>query len=222
MRPIREHFAMSKTAPLPPPDRPPMAHDPVGGVILAGGLGRRMGGVDKGLAEFQGRPLVAHVLARLAPQVAAMMINANRNPDIYAALGVPVVADPWPDFKGPLAGLAAGLAAAGPDCQWVVTCPCDAPFLPTDLVARLWAAAQAASAPLAVARVGGRLQPVFLLARRTLAPSLEAYLARGERRAEAWILSENHVPVDFDDCPGAFANLNTQADLHQAAPTPPA
>lgn len=208
--------------PPPPPATPAdlIRCTTVTGLILAGGLGRRMGGMDKGLAQFQGQPLVAHVRARLAPQVAAVQVNANRNPEAYAALGLPVVADRLGGFPGPLAGLEAGLAAADEARPWVATCPCDAPFLPLDLVARLLAAAQAARVPLAVARLAGRLQPVFLLARRELAPSLAAYLARGERRAEAWVLGERHVAVDFDDQPAAFANLNTQAELAQAAAQP--
>src|SRR5689334_20428419 len=110
--------------------------DPVTGIILAGGLGRRMGGVDKGLQPLHGQPMVAHVLQRLAPQVAALIINANQNPEQYTTLGAPFAAHIVPDsiagYAGPLAGLQAGLAAAR--TPLVVTVPCDSPFLPLDLV----------------------------------------------------------------------------------------
>jgi molybdenum cofactor guanylyltransferase len=185
----------------------------VAGLILAGGLGSRMGGVDKGLVELAGRPMVAHVLERFRPQVGELFINANRNAEAYAGFGVPVVADRVEGFVGPLAGLDAGLHAASPDCEWVATCPCDSPFLPLELVARLLAAAQAADAKVAMARSGGQTQPVFLLAHRNTAASLAAYLAGGGRKIDRWVEKERHVIVDFDDCPEAFANINTPEEL---------
>ena len=112
-----------------------IARTDITGVVFAGGQGRRMGGVDKGLVELDGRALVAHVIERLAPQVGELVINANQNRDRYAAFGYPVVADVIPDFAGPLAGLHAAMAAA--TTPYVVTSPCDSPFLPADLVARL-------------------------------------------------------------------------------------
>lgn len=190
-----------------------MTEEKVAGLILAGGLGRRMGGVDKGLVELDGRPMVAHVLARFGPQVAQVLINANRNAEAYAGFGVAVVADRVEGFVGPLAGLDAGLHAASPDCQWVTTCPCDSPFLPLDLVARLLTAAQAAGARVAMARSEGQTQPVFLLAHRNTAESLAAYLAGGGRKIDRWVEGERHVIVDFDDCPQAFANINTREEL---------
>jgi molybdenum cofactor guanylyltransferase len=190
-----------------------MNKEKVAGLILAGGLGRRMGGADKGLVELDGRPMVAHVLERFRPQVAQVLINANRNAGAYAGFGAPVVADRVAGFAGPLAGLDAGLHAASPDCQWLVTCPCDSPFLPLDLVARLLASAQAAGAEVAMARAEGQVQPVFLLAHRNTAESLATYLAGGGRKIDRWVEAQKHVIVDFDDCPEAFANINTAEEL---------
>lgn len=184
------------------------------GVILAGGRGQRMGGVDKGLQLLRGRPLVAWVLERLAPQVDAVLINANRNGERYAAFGYPVVPDRVAGFAGPLAGLHAALAAA--ETPWVVTVPCDSPFPPTDLVARLAAALEddrGEPPELAVARTVERLQPVFCLARRSLLPRLEAYLEGGGRRPGEWFASLAAREVSFDDEAGAFDNINTAEAL---------
>ncbi|MCB1961492.1 MAG: molybdenum cofactor guanylyltransferase [Rhodocyclaceae bacterium] len=188
---------------------------PITGLILAGGQGSRMGGVDKGLVELDGRPMVAHVIARLTPQVDALLINANRNVDTYASFGVPVLADRHAGFVGPLAGLDAGLHHLGAVDAWVVTCPCDSPFAPRDLVARLLAAAQAADAEVAMARADGQAQPVFLLAHTRCAGSLAAFLAGGGRKIDRWVTAQKHVIVDFDDCPQAFANINTPDELAQ-------
>jgi molybdopterin-guanine dinucleotide biosynthesis protein A len=198
-----------------------MTDERVAGLILAGGLGSRMGGVDKGLVELAGRPMVAHVLARFRPQVAELLINANRNAEAYAGFGATVVADRVAGYVGPLAGLDAGLHAASPECRWVATCPCDSPFLPVDLVARLLAAARAAGAGVAMARSAGQTQPVFLLAHRDSAPSLAAYLAGGGRKIDRWVEGERHVIVDFDDCPEAFANINTPEELAGLGRTAP-
>ena len=181
------------------------------GVVLAGGLGRRMGGVDKGLQELDGRPLVAHVIARLAPQVGSLLINANRNTERYAAFGHPVVADAIDGFAGPLAGLHAALAAA--TTPYVVTAPCDSPFLPDDLVSRLFAALTANAAQIAVARTGEQAHPVFCLCRRELLPSLAAWLQAGERRFGGWTATLAAVEVAFDDQPAAFENINTREEL---------
>lgn len=190
------------------PAHPPAAD--VTGVVLAGGLGRRMGG-DKGLQWLHGQPLAQHVGERLAPQVASLLINANRNQAAYAALGWPVVADALPGFAGPLAGLHAALCAAS--TPLVVTAPCDSPFLPPDLVGRLRAALVAAGAGLAIVRSGERLHPVFCLCRRELRPALEVCLASGERRFMAWAGLAGAVEADFSDIPEAFANLNTPQEL---------
>ena len=177
-----------------------MVRPPISGVILAGGLARRMGGADKGLQLLGGRPLAARVAERLAPQVDELLINANRNAAAYAALGYPVFADQVPDFAGPLAGLHAALTQAAHPL--VATVPCDSPFLPEDLVLRLLAALTAAGADLAVAAAGGRLHPVFCLCRKTLADDLGAYLAAGERRVEAWVRRQRLAVVAFDGLDG--------------------
>ena len=192
-----------------------MKKQPIAGLILAGGQGTRMGGVDKGLVELDGRPMVAHVIDRMRPQVDALMINANRNAEAYARFGVPVVADRVGGFVGPLAGLDAALHACPADVEWIVTSPCDSPFLPLDLVDRLMRAAQAENAELAMPRSEGQLQPVFLLAHVSVAGSLAAYLAGDGRKIDRWVKSRPHVIVDFDDCPAAFANINTRDELAQ-------
>jgi molybdopterin-guanine dinucleotide biosynthesis protein A len=188
-----------------------MAREQITGVVLAGGLGRRMGGVDKGLQELRGRPLAAWVIERLAPQVGMLLVNANQNADMYATFGHPVVADAIPDFAGPLAGLHAALSAAG--TPYVATAPCDSPFLPVDLVSRLFAALAAADAEIAVARTGDQPHPVFCLCRRDVLPHLTAYLAAGERKFERWYATLASVEVAFDDQPEAFENINTREEL---------
>ncbi|KAA3649918.1 MAG: molybdenum cofactor guanylyltransferase [Proteobacteria bacterium] len=190
-----------------------MTHPRISGLVLAGGLGSRMGGADKGLVMLDGRPMVDHVLARLHPQVDALLINANRNTDIYARFGIPVLADRQAGFVGPLAGLDAGLHHLGEADGWVVTSPCDSPFVPRDLVARLMAGAEAAGADVAIVRADGQLQPVFLLAHTRTAGALQAYLAAGERKIDRWVFTQKHAIVDFDDCPEAFANINTADEL---------
>jgi molybdopterin-guanine dinucleotide biosynthesis protein A len=181
------------------------------GVVLAGGRGRRMGGVDKGLVELDGRALVAHVLERLAPQVGAVIINANQNRERYATFGHPVVADAIPDFAGPLAGLHAAMSAA--TTPYVATSPCDSPFLPHDLVARLASAFEAQPLDIAVARTFAQTHPVFSLARRALMPHLAAFLHDGGRKIDAWYASLRIALVSFDDEADAFRNINTAAEL---------
>ena len=185
----------------------------VTGLVLAGGQGSRMGGVDKGLAPFRGRPMVAHVLERLAPQVDEILVNANRNPEAYARFGHRVIADEIPGFAGPLAGFERGLAHARG--QLVATVPCDSPFLPADLVARLRAALQGAGAQLAVARTGDQPHPVFCLMRREVHASLAAFLASGQRKIDKWYASLSVAEVAFDDEADAFANINTRDELGQ-------
>ena len=186
----------------------------VTGLVLAGGLGRRMSadgqGVDKGLQPFRGRPMVAHVIDRLLPQVDALMINVNANFERWRGFGHPLVPDEIPDHAGPLAGLHAGLRAA--TTARLVTVPCDSPFLPTDLVARLAEAMDRDDAPIAVARTGAQPHPVFLMADRSVLPSLEAFLASGRRRIDAWYGALRHAVVDFDD-EAAFRNINTPEEL---------
>lgn len=205
--------------PAPAPMPNPIVRDDITGVVLAGGLGRRMSddgqGVDKGLQPFRGRPMVAHALERLAPQVGALLVNANRNLDRYRAFGWPVAPDAVEGFAGPLAGLHAAMTQAR--TTWLATVPCDSPFLPLDLVARLAAAIDAAGvdgerAQLAVARTGAQAHPVFALVERALLPDLERFLSEGRRKIDAWYAPLRVVEVDFDDA-AAFRNLNTMQEL---------
>ena len=202
----------------------------VTGLVLAGGRGLRMGGVDKGLQPLHGRPLVQHALERLAPQVSTLLINANRHLDDYRAFGWPVVADAQPEaFDGPLAGLLGGMQAA--PTEWLCTVPCDSPLFPADLVARLAQAAAREAADIAMACApdeDGRLwpQPVFCLVRCRLAPSLNAFLQAGGRKIDAWTGQHATALAHFDrpgDEPRAFFNANTLAELAslQAGPHPP-
>jgi molybdopterin-guanine dinucleotide biosynthesis protein A len=188
-----------------------IANADVTGVVLAGGQGRRMGGVDKGLLELRGRPLAAQVVERLAPQVAMLLINANQNLERYREFGCPVVPDEVPDFAGPLAGLHAALSAA--ETPLVVTAPCDSPFLPADLVSRLLAALTATGADLAVARTFDQAHPVFCLCRREVLPHLTEFLAGGGRKIDRWYATLKVVEVAFDDEADAFENINTPDDL---------
>jgi molybdopterin-guanine dinucleotide biosynthesis protein A len=184
---------------------------PVTGIILAGGKGRRMGGVDKGLRLLRGRPLAEWVLERLAPQVDEVLINANQNADSYAALGCRVVGDTIGGFAGPLAGLQSGLAQARHEL--VVTVPCDSPFMPRDLVARLHAGLAAAGADLAVAKTGAQPHPVFCLCHRRLLPDLSSFLEGGGRKIDAWYAGLKVAEVPFDDEAAAFTNINTAEEL---------
>jgi len=181
------------------------------GLILAGGQGRRMGGVDKGLELLRGRPMIAWVLERLAPQVDELLINANQNLEQYQAFGHRVLADQVGGFAGPLAGLERGLSEAR--SELVVTAPCDSPFLSLELVARLHAQLTRVHADLAVARTGDQPHPVFCLCRRGLHAHLKAYLASGGRKIDAWYASLAVTEVAFDDQPEAFSNINTREEL---------
>lgn len=185
--------------------------DKITGVILAGGLGRRMGGIDKGLQELRGQPMVHWVVERLVPQVDELLINANQNGERYAAFGHPVVPDRIPDFAGPLAGLHAALSAAAHPL--VATAPCDSPFLPADLVARLRAAMSTAGADLAVARTFDQPHPVFCLCRREVLPHLTEFLESGGRKIDRWYSTLNIIEVPFDDEAEAFENINTREEL---------
>lgn len=181
----------------------------VSGIVLAGGLGRRMGGVDKGLKELRGKAMVQRVLERLAPQVDDIVINANQNLERYRAFGRRVVADEIGGFAGPLAGLHAGLKAA--KHALVVTVPCDSPFLPLDLVSRL--RSHLGHNDLAVAKTGDQPHPVFALVKRECRENLEAFLARGGRKIDAWYASLKVAEVDFGDEAEAFRNINTPEEL---------
>ncbi len=186
----------------------------VTGIVLAGGMGRRMGSVDKGLQLLHGKPMVARVLERFAPQVGAVIINANRNAKAYAGYGYRVVPDAVGGYAGPLAGLHAGLGDT--ETAFAVTCPCDSPFLPMDLVARLRAARDSRDADLAVAKTGHQAHPVFALVRRTVLPHLEAFLQGGGRKIDAWYATLAIVEVSFDDQADAFRNINSPEELRDA------
>lgn len=189
----------------------------ISGIVLAGGKGRRMGGVDKGLVDFLGQPLVAHVLARLRPQVDEILINANREIERYQSFGYPVIQDDIAGFAGPLAGLHCGMRAA--KHSYVVTVPCDSPFLPFDLVSRLMNALMQHDADLAVAVADNQPQPVFCLCRKSQLPNLHQYLENGGRKIDSWYAALKTVEVPFNDNPQAFANINTLEDLSCLAQT---
>ncbi len=181
------------------------------GLILAGGMGRRMGQRDKGLQLFRGKPMAQWAIERLKPQVDSILINANQNAEAYAAFGYPVVADQVQGFAGPLAGLHAGLLEC--TTPLLVTVPCDSPFLPLDLVARLRAALEANNAKLAVAKTGDQPHPVFSLVRREVLDSLTGFLVTGGRKIETWYAALKVVEVPFEDVQ-AFANINTLEELN--------
>ena len=183
----------------------------ISGVILAGGQGRRMGTVDKGLRELRGKAMVAWVVERFAPQVDEVLINANQNLEVYARFGYRVIPDEIGGFAGPLAGLQRGLSEASHPL--IATSPCDTPFLPVDVVARLHAALAANAAQLAVARTGDQPHPVFCVCRRDVLPHLTAFLQQGGRKIDAWYATLKVVEVAFDDQPDAFSNINTPDEL---------
>jgi len=202
-----------------------IAPEDITGLILAGGRGSRMGGVDKGLQTFHGTPLALHALQRLQPQVGRVMINANRNLDAYAALGVPVYPDELADYAGPLAGFLSGLEHC--KTPYLATVPCDSPCFPADLVPRLAHALEREQADIAVAatpdkdaegRVELRPQPVFCLLRTNLLASLIDYTQGGGRKVGAWTARHRAVHVPFNapgDDPLAFANANTLDELQK-------
>jgi molybdopterin-guanine dinucleotide biosynthesis protein A len=193
-----------------------IARDDITGLILAGGRGSRMGGVDKGLQNHQGLPLAMHALLRLGPQVGQVMINANRNLGAYEAMGVPVWPDALPDFPGPLAGFLAGLEHC--ETPYLVTVPCDTPNFPLDLVERLAAGLEEADAEVAMAATmdNGALQvqPVFCLMKASLMESLVKFTQSGQRKIDRWTAQHRCVEVPFDDAQ-AFFNANTLAELQQ-------
>lgn len=198
----------------------PIATQDITGLILSGGRGSRMGGVDKGLQNHQGMALALHALLRLQPQVSEVMINANRNLAAYESMGVPVWPDAWTDYPGPLAGMLAGLEHC--TTTWLVTVPCDTPNFPSDLVQRLAAAAASEDAPLAMAATrepeGARqLQPVFCLLHHSLLESLVSFLNSGQRKIDRWTAQHRCVTVEFEDHL-AFANANTLEELRLLNP----
>jgi len=184
---------------------------PISAIILAGGRATRMGGMDKGLVPFNQKPLIAHVVARLAPQVDEIIINANRETDAYKAFGYPVLQDEVADFAGPLAGMQLGLKHAQND--YLLTVPCDTPLLPLNLAKQLETALVQHNAEIAVAISDGNTHPVFCLCKRSVLPSLNDFLQQGGRKVSDWQKSLKYVNVDFSGCSDAFINLNTPEDI---------
>ena len=198
-----------------------MTSPEITGVVLAGGLARRMGGGDKALLELGGRPILAHVIERLGPQVGPMVINANGDPARFADYALPVAADPVDGFAGPLAGVLAGLdwaKANVPDARWIVTVASDTPFFPADLVARLVAAAGAEDAEMACAASGGRHHPVFGLWPVRLADDLRhAMIDEDIRKVDIWTARYRLAAVEFETDPfDPFFNANRPEDLEKA------
>ena len=191
--------------------------DNITAVVLAGGRGRRLGGQDKGLMELDGRPLIEHILDLVSPQVCAVIINANRNRQVYANFGLPVISDNMTDYQGPLAGFAAALAAS--DTDYILTLPCDGPYVPVDLVSRLTAAIKDNDADLAVAHDGQRMQPVYALIPRSLLGSLQDFLDAGDRKIDLWYARHNTALADFSDVIDTFFNINTEDDLRKIEKT---
>jgi molybdopterin-guanine dinucleotide biosynthesis protein A len=193
-----------------------MSIDQVTGIVLAGGRARRMGGVDKGLVDLDGAPMISHVVRRIRPQVSEMIISANRNLPEYRKWSNQVVADTIGEFDGPLAGMASGLELVETD--FAVTVPCDSPLVSNDLVSRMYDACVSSAADIAVAHDGVRLQPVFALMQKTLGASIIEFLESGERKIDKWFERHDFIAVDFSDSPESFLNINTQDDkLHLLA-----
>ncbi|MEO6408893.1 MAG: molybdenum cofactor guanylyltransferase MobA [Burkholderiaceae bacterium] len=186
------------------------------GLILAGGRGSRMGGVDKGLQTWRGMSLATHALMRLAPQVGEVMVNANRNLGAYESMGVPVWPDTLPDYAGPLAGFLTGLERC--ETPYLVSVPCDSPLFPLDLVARLAAGLEAAGAEIAMAAThengAFQVQPVFCLMKAEVMESLVRFTHEGQRKIDRWTALHRCIEVTFDDAQ-AFANANTLDELHR-------
>jgi molybdenum cofactor guanylyltransferase len=179
-------------------------------VILAGGQGRRMGGQDKGLIEFNGKTLVSILIDRLASQSIDIVINANRNQERYLSLGYPVIKDQLEDYQGPLAGFASAMSAVTTD--YIVTLPCDSPLLVDDYIARFIASHEDTDASIIVADDGDRLQPVHALIKVDLLPSLQQFLESGDRKIDRWYAQHDFRRADFSDCADMFRNINTPDD----------
>jgi molybdopterin-guanine dinucleotide biosynthesis protein A len=184
--------------------------DQVTGVILAGGKARRMGGVDKGLVPINGRPMISWVVDALRPQVADVLVNANRNHERYGEFGCPVVDDGDSEFRGPLAGMVSGMRAAR--TPYIAVVPCDSPLIGGELVQRLFAALASSGAPVTAAHDGERLQPVFALLSCELLDDLAGYLDAGERKIDRWYARHGYEPVDFSEVAEWFANINAPDD----------
>jgi molybdopterin-guanine dinucleotide biosynthesis protein A len=181
------------------------------GVILAGGQATRMGGQDKGLIELNGSPMVQYVLDAIVPQVHRIIINANRNREIYAHYGHEVISDEFEGFFGPLAGMASCMRNVA--TPFMVTAPCDSPFVPGDLVRRLYVQMIKKDADISVAHDGQRIQPVFVLLKTSLLDSMLGFLNRGERKIDKWFEQHKLAITDFSDKPDTFININNRDEL---------
>ncbi len=188
-----------------------LSRSKITGVILAGGQARRMGGIDKGLLELRGKPLVAHVIFALKPQVENIIISANSGIDRYVGFGYQVVADTLPDHPGPLAGILSAMLAA--TTEYILTVPCDTPLLPPDLMLRLSSTLARNHAEACTVHDGMRIQPLFTLLRRELAASIFDYLNKGDNKVELWLQRQKLALADFSDQPAAFYNINTREEL---------
>jgi molybdopterin-guanine dinucleotide biosynthesis protein A len=202
-----------------------LAQERVAGVVLAGGLSRRMGGGDKALRELGGKPLLQHAIERLSAQASPLAINANGDAARFAAFGLPVIADATDDFAGPLAGILAGLrwaARAAPDARFIVTAACDTPFFPRDLVRQFLAAAANSHPVIVLAKSGGQVHPVFGLWPIALAGNLAEALAGGIRKVQAWTQQHPRIIVEFPipsfggKPADPFFNANTPEQLAEA------
>jgi molybdenum cofactor guanylyltransferase len=193
-----------------------IARETILGVVLAGGLSRRMASpTPKALLEFQGRPMIAHVLEALRPQVGSIVINANAELPAYERYAYPVVQDRVQGFVGPLAGLHAVMHAAmhaQPSYDWYVMCPCDSPFLPDNLVSNFASTVEATNASLTSATCEGQTHPVFAMVHRKLFASLGKYLEGGGRKIDRWYAQEGYQLTQFNDAKG-FLNFNTPEEL---------
>lgn len=181
------------------------------GVILAGGQARRMQGQDKGLVLLNNTPMIEYVIESLKPQVGELLINANRNLEKYSAYGFDVISDELNGYHGPLAGMASALNKV--TTPYMLTAPCDSPFIANDLAAKLINALQADDADISVAHNGERMQPVFCLMKKELLPSMNNYLNKGERKIDTWFSQHKLAIADFSDNPKTFDNLNTIEDI---------
>jgi molybdenum cofactor guanylyltransferase len=179
-------------------------------VVLAGGRGKRLGGLDKGLLNLDDKPLIEHILDAIKPQVDRIIINANRNQQQYTSYGYPVISDDLTDYQGPLAGFAAALSACETD--YIITLPCDGPTVPADLVSRLAEALINQNAELAVAFDGQRMQRVYALIPFTLLGKLRVFLEAGDRKVGLWYAQHNVALADFSDVKETFFNINTEED----------
>jgi molybdenum cofactor guanylyltransferase len=189
-----------------------IARESILGVVLAGGLSRRMASpTPKALLDFKGRAMIAHALEALQPQVGAMVINANTEQSTFEAFGFPVVQDRVEGFVGPLAGLHAAMLS-NPGYEWFVMCPCDSPFLPADLVSNFTATLDATAASLTSAECEGQTHPVFAMVHRKLLDSLSLYLNEGGRKIDRWYAQEGYHLTRFTDVQG-FLNFNTPEEL---------